>query len=56
MNAIHNRRMTDRYPLTSRIHWRAMAWLDRNIGGVAGTLVMLTLWVALAALILRPHA
>lgn len=28
MNA-YRRRMTDAYPLTSRIHWRAMAWLDR---------------------------
>lgn len=50
MNAV-NRRMTDRYPLTQRLHWRAMTWLDRNIGGVAGTLFLLTALVLFAAFV-----
>lgn len=49
------RRWTDRAPLTSRIHWRAMAFLDRHIGGVVGTLSMLVFWVLLAYCLLSPQ-
>lgn len=49
------RRMSDKYPLTSRIHWRLMAWMDRHIGGVVGTLFMTFFWVLLAYCLLSPQ-
>jgi len=51
----HNRRAADRYPLTSRIHWRLMAWMDRHIGGVVGTLFMTFFWALLAFCLLSPQ-
>lgn len=51
----HNRRMTDRYPLTQRLHWRAMAWMDRHIGGVVGTLFMTFFYALLAFCLLSPQ-
>lgn len=48
-------RMTDKYPLTQRMHWKAMAWLDRNIGGVFGTIFMLFFWMLLAVCLMSPQ-